>query len=308
MTVCRSVVNARSVPNPVTTAAITTPARITYISASWVATASNGSMPARIRPVIAPGRNTIPSAAVCSTCGEIAVRSAERISRAAACRTLIPSARPASISARWSAVNSTTRVAATTPTFIELPMTMPATGTSARLDRSNMPNPKMIANEDAATTVYATSEIPNSPGTAGARRFTVTDAKTTMPTVHAHDHQIDVPGSTSSTRAKPTMPICTRDRTTATTIGRLSFRRNPLVTAMATAMKIRETSSPSQPTEPFMRPPPRTRCAVRDRRCGGPARHCGRPTAPPDPCRTPGPPGGVPDSPAPWRRPRRGRR
>ena len=41
---------------------MTTPARITYISASCARTATSGSAPARIRPVIAPGRNTRPSA------------------------------------------------------------------------------------------------------------------------------------------------------------------------------------------------------------------------------------------------------
>lgn len=70
------------------------------VSASCVATASSGSTPARISPVIAPGRTTIPRTAVCSIYGEIAVRSAVRSIRCAAHRTLIPSASPASISAR----------------------------------------------------------------------------------------------------------------------------------------------------------------------------------------------------------------
>ncbi|GEM_PF-4493509 len=81
------------------------------------------------------------------------MRSADRSSREDALRTLIPSASPASTSARWSEANSETRVAATTPTFIELPMTIPATGTSALLFSSKIPKPKMTASEVTAMVV-----------------------------------------------------------------------------------------------------------------------------------------------------------
>src|SRR5690606_26532737 len=171
------------------TAAMTTPARITYMRASWVRTASRGSAPARMSPVIAPGRKTMPRAAVCSICGEIAVRRDERMMRAEARGTLMPRASPASIAARWSAVASDTRVAATTAAFIELPMTMPATGTSSRPVSSKMPKPKMMASALAATRTFARRVTARSPGTSGARRVIVTAAKTMMPATHSHDHR-----------------------------------------------------------------------------------------------------------------------
>src|SRR5690606_31244982 len=72
-------VNSRLVrPSPMTTTLVATVPRIRYMMAACTSTASTGSTPARMRPVIAPGRNTSPTAFVFSICEVSAVRRAMR--------------------------------------------------------------------------------------------------------------------------------------------------------------------------------------------------------------------------------------
>ncbi len=162
----------------------------------------------------------MPSAAVCSTCGEIAVRRAERTRRRDAWRGAIPRARPASTSARPSATASATREAPTTAAFIELPTIIPATGTRVRPSSATTPSPNMMARPVTATRPIAARATANSLGTAGARRATVTAEKTVMPTTHSHDHTSGVDGRTIGTRATPTTAIWARLRARATRMGR----------------------------------------------------------------------------------------
>ncbi len=68
----------RTTPIATTVVAVAADPSTRYITTTCTRTASIGSTPARIRPVIAPGRNTIPTALVVSIWGTSAARSAVR--------------------------------------------------------------------------------------------------------------------------------------------------------------------------------------------------------------------------------------
>jgi len=76
-------------------------------------TACSGSAPARIMPVMAPGRETMPTVFVLSTTGAMASRTVRRMMPAALCRGEAPSARAASIWARGPPASCTRRTAVT---------------------------------------------------------------------------------------------------------------------------------------------------------------------------------------------------
>src|SRR5690606_17590915 len=119
-------------PRPMMTTLVATAPRIRYMIAACTSTASTGSAPARMRPVMAPGRKTSPTALVFSICEVSAVRSADRTNGFDACCQGWPSARRASTSGRRSASSARMRREATTMLPIELPIIMPAIGTTAR--------------------------------------------------------------------------------------------------------------------------------------------------------------------------------
>ena len=136
-----------------------------------------GRRPARIRPVIAPGRKTIPSAArVLDLRADRRPQDAAAAAARAASAEGRPSASRASISSRRPASSSRRRWAATTPAFIALPTTIPAIGTIVRPSTGNMPVPNAIAQADRRRARVRADRHGSSPGRSGTRRHTVTPA------------------------------------------------------------------------------------------------------------------------------------
>jgi hypothetical protein len=129
---------------------------------------------------------------VFSICDVRAVRSAERTNGLDASGHGWPSARRASTSGRWSASSPRIRREATTMLPIELPIIIPAIGTTARPTTGYTPRPKTTNRLSAAEALVAASVRTAMPGTSGARRRAVSDATPTMTTTHTQAHTIGV--------------------------------------------------------------------------------------------------------------------
>ena len=95
----------------------------------WYLAASAGSAPARIWPVIRPGRLTMPARLMMLSSGVIAVRKARRSTVAKASKRVAPSAMRASIAARSRSALSVSVCSARLQLVSVLPSTMPRMGT-----------------------------------------------------------------------------------------------------------------------------------------------------------------------------------
>ncbi len=145
---------------------------------------------------MAPGRNTRPTALVFSIWDVTAVRSAERTNGLDASCQGWPSARRASTSGRRSASSPRMRREATTMLPMELPIIIPAMGTTARPTTGYMPSPNTTNRLSAADADVAPRVRRMIPGTSGARRRTVNDATSSMSTTHTQAQTMGVSSST----------------------------------------------------------------------------------------------------------------
>ncbi|ACU71290.1 hypothetical protein Caci_2372 [Catenulispora acidiphila DSM 44928] len=103
-----------------------------YITTIWYRIATSGDTPARINPVIAPGRLINPTTLVESNVGISAVRNNSRRCGAKAAVALSPNESRASIAARCPRTSATMRDNVTPVAAIDPLTTMPPTGTTTR--------------------------------------------------------------------------------------------------------------------------------------------------------------------------------
>ena len=116
------------------------------------------------------------------------------------------------------------RRAATTVLDIELPIIIPATGTTVRPSTGNTPSPKITARVTTALEPIAASASHRMPGTSRARWRIVTAANTTIAATHNHARAIGESSSTTSVSAYPTATSWTMARAAAHTIDRSNPR------------------------------------------------------------------------------------
>src|SRR4029450_9675388 len=142
-----------------------------------------------------------------------------------------------------------------------LPMTMPVRGTSVRASSGKIDSPKITPRLSAVVTSSARRAIPNSPGTAGARRRMVTAANTTIPATHSQDQRSGASSSSTSPRARPTARSWTEARSTATALDPSSPTPRHHDSPMATPTRTSAASRPTHVTSPFMlTPAPQAPC------------------------------------------------
>ena len=194
-----------------------------------------GSTPARIRPVRAPGRNTIPTLRVVSNWG----------------RNERPRASDAtSRTARVGPKPNASR--ATTTTLNEFPTTIPDTGTSTRASRGSTPSPNTTLNEIPRPLSPPRPVIQPRPGRRGSRRRAASPAIGTITATQAHAQAIDASPSRSRVSAQPAATNWAMARTVATTRSRSRpsprLREIPTTTSNGTSEAINPHHGPHRPS------------------------------------------------------------
>src|SRR5438270_6259721 len=152
---------------------------------AWVADA-----PARIMPVMAPGRATRPTTLVWSIVGSIPVRMADRCQGAAAWWLVWPRDRRASTSRRCAARSSRRRTMTRDVVFMALAMIIDPRGMMARALVGTMPRTARTPGVPAAANEIAAAAIVYAPGTRRPRRPEVNVA---VPTITARTRRVRAP-------------------------------------------------------------------------------------------------------------------
>src|SRR6266508_4979198 len=100
------------------------------------------------------------------------------------------------------------RRAATTVLDIELPIIIPARGTTVRPSTGKTSRPKITARLTAALAPIAANASPRIDGTSGARCRIVIAANPIIATTHTHARATGESGSTTNFIAEPTATSC----------------------------------------------------------------------------------------------------
>ena len=142
--------------------------------------------------------------------------------------------------------SATILVATSTVAVIELPIVMPASGTSTRASRGKMPSPKISPSTAKVVNEKAMSERSRARGTSGARRPTTPAANGIMSTIQRKDHHSSVPGARRKVSTTPRASSWIRARSDAHRMLPPRSRRSHSASTAA-----RTTSAPAManPTE-----------------------------------------------------------